>query len=161
MFEPGFPAHKRLVNFGYKGVIFSSIGLLAGIIGTATSNGLLELRKVLDPTFVTKNEAPNILFNAMTWSAHMGVSSNLRQAALPGAAVCVAPCAYRPPPPAQEHAAGLHGTGRRAGGPGSCRLNQNRPCPPAGTRCWAAWTACWSTSCPSACSGPTAPSSAA
>jgi hypothetical protein len=22
MFEPGFPAHKRLVNFAYKGVIF-------------------------------------------------------------------------------------------------------------------------------------------
>jgi hypothetical protein len=44
MFEPGFPLHKRLVNFGYKGVVFAGIGLLAGIVGTSVSNGLLVLR---------------------------------------------------------------------------------------------------------------------
>lgn len=84
MFEPGFAVSKRLLNFGYKGLIFSTIGLLAGIVGTATSNGLLSLRKKLDPTFVTNNEAPNILFNAATWSAHMGFSSNLRYQVLGG-----------------------------------------------------------------------------
>lgn len=84
MFEAGFPVHKRLVNFFYKGIIFSTIGLFAGVIGTSASNGLLELRKKLDPTFVTNNEPPNILFNAMTWSAHMGFSSNLRYQVLGG-----------------------------------------------------------------------------
>jgi enhancing lycopene biosynthesis protein 2 len=44
MFEPGFGAGKRLVNFAYKGAVFSVIGLLAGIIGTSISNGLLTLR---------------------------------------------------------------------------------------------------------------------
>jgi hypothetical protein len=84
MFEPGFPVSKRLVNFAYKGVVFSGIGLLAGIIGTSISNGLLMLRKELDPTFETQNVPPSVLGNAMCWSAHMGISSNLRYQILGG-----------------------------------------------------------------------------
>jgi hypothetical protein len=64
--------------------VFSVVGFAAGIIGTATSNGLLALRKRLDPGFESQNAAPNVLLNAGTWAAHMGVSSNARYQVLNG-----------------------------------------------------------------------------
>ncbi len=51
LFEPGFGLGSRLVNFAYKGGVFAFIGMCAGLVGTATSNGLLELRKKMDPSF--------------------------------------------------------------------------------------------------------------
>jgi hypothetical protein len=84
MFQAGFPVSKRLVNFAYKGFIFSMIGLMAGTVGTSVSNGLLALRKQLDPTFVTQNEPPTVLGNASCWALHMGISSNLRYQVLGG-----------------------------------------------------------------------------
>eukprot|EP00775_Hariotina_reticulata_P011776 gene11776-11921_t len=84
MFEAGFPAHKRLLNFAYKGFIFAVIGMMAGTVGTSLSNGLLHLRKQLDPTFETQNEPPTVLGNAACWSLHMGISSNLRYQLLGG-----------------------------------------------------------------------------
>lgn len=85
MFEKGsFSVGSRLLNFAYKGSIFAVIGFMAGITGTAISNGLLSVRKQLDPNFVLQNEPPNIIYNALTWSAHMGVSSNLRYQLLGG-----------------------------------------------------------------------------
>uniref|UniRef100_A0A7S0S1J2 Uncharacterized protein n=1 Tax=Chlamydomonas leiostraca TaxID=1034604 RepID=A0A7S0S1J2_9CHLO len=79
MFEPGaYSAGKRLLNFGYKGAVFSCIGFIAGIAGTSVSNGLLLLRKQLDPNFKLVNEQPNVVFNAATWALHMGLSSNAR-----------------------------------------------------------------------------------
>ena len=53
LFQPGYPLGKRLVNFAYKGTVFAFIGMCAGLVGTATSNGLLELRKKLDPGFTS------------------------------------------------------------------------------------------------------------
>ena len=45
MFEPGsFSAGQRLINLGYKGVMFSGIGFFAGILGTAITNTLLVVR---------------------------------------------------------------------------------------------------------------------
>jgi hypothetical protein len=85
MFQAGFPVSKRLVNFVYKGFIFSFIGLMAGTVGTSISNGLLALRKQLDPNFVTQNEPPTVLGNAACWALHMGISSNLRYQILGGA----------------------------------------------------------------------------
>jgi hypothetical protein len=61
------------------------IGLLAGTVGTSISNGLLALRKQLDPTFVTQNEPPSVVGNAACWALHMGISSNLRYQVLGGA----------------------------------------------------------------------------
>lgn len=85
MFEPGaYSVGARGLNFLYKGGVFAVIGLMAGIIGTATSNGLLLMRKKLDPDFKLQNEPPNILYNACTWSLHMGISSNLRYQILGG-----------------------------------------------------------------------------
>lgn len=84
MFQPGFALSKRLINFGYKGFIFAFIGMSAGLVGTAMSNGLLAARKALDPEFKTQNTPPNVLANAATWALHMGVSSNFRYQALNG-----------------------------------------------------------------------------
>lgn len=84
MFQPGFAISKRAVNFAYKGAIFAFIGLCAGLVGTALSNGLLLARKTLDPEFKLQNTPPNVLANASCWALHMGVSSNLRYQMLNG-----------------------------------------------------------------------------
>lgn len=85
MFEPGsYGVVKRLINLGYKGLVFAMMGFAAGAFGTSLSNGLLALRKRLDPTFQLQNEPPNIFWNAFTWSVHMGISSNLRYQCLGG-----------------------------------------------------------------------------
>ncbi|KAJ8550774.1 hypothetical protein K7X08_000144 [Anisodus acutangulus] len=54
------------------------IGFAAGLVGTAISNGLIKIRKKMDPNFETPNKPPPTLLNAATWATHMGVSSNLR-----------------------------------------------------------------------------------
>lgn len=73
-----------MVNFAYKGGVFAFIGMCAGLVGTTTSNGLLELRKKLDPTFMPPNEPPSIVGNASCWALHMGISSNSRYQMLNG-----------------------------------------------------------------------------
>lgn len=65
-------------------MVFGLVGFSAGIIGTAVSNGLLALRKQLDPEFTLQNAAPAILPNAGCWGTHMAVSSNLRYQLLNG-----------------------------------------------------------------------------
>ena len=82
--DVNFGVSKRLLNFGYKGLIFALVGFGAGIAGTAISNGLLLLRKKMDPDFKSQNKPPNVLFNAATWATHMGISSNLRYQVLNG-----------------------------------------------------------------------------
>ncbi|KAJ8755322.1 hypothetical protein K2173_019120 [Erythroxylum novogranatense] len=85
MFEPG--AYSLLNRFGtlvYKGSIFAAVGFAAGLVGTAISNGLINMRKKMDPTFETPNKPPPTLLNAVTWAIHMGVSSNLRYQTLNG-----------------------------------------------------------------------------
>ncbi len=43
----------RLVNMGtsMQGAVFGLVGFCAGVIGTSLSNGLIALRKRLDPKF--------------------------------------------------------------------------------------------------------------
>ncbi|KAF7825393.1 protein RETICULATA-RELATED 3, chloroplastic-like [Senna tora] len=85
MFEPG--AYGIVDRFGtlvYKGIVFAAVGLAAGLVGTAISNGLIQIRKKMDPSFETPNKPPPTLLNAFTWAAHMGVSSNLRYQTLNG-----------------------------------------------------------------------------
>lgn len=91
MFEPGFALSKRLLNFAYKGMVFASIGISAGMVGTAISNGLILARKKLDPEFVQVNESPNVLANASCWAFHMGLSSNLRYQMLNGMDMLIQP----------------------------------------------------------------------
>ncbi|GMI89902.1 RETICULATA-RELATED 3 [Hibiscus trionum] len=79
MFEPGcYTLMNRLGTAVFKGAVFAAVGFGAGLVGTAISNGLIKLRKKMDPTFETPNKPPPTLLNAVTWATHMGVSSNLR-----------------------------------------------------------------------------------
>ncbi|CAN4104957.1 unnamed protein product [Withania somnifera] len=85
MFEPG--GYSLLSRFGtlvYKGALFAGVGFAAGLVGTAISNGLIKIRKKMDPNFETPNKPPPTLLNAATWATHMGVSSNLRYQTLNG-----------------------------------------------------------------------------
>ncbi|KAK8516071.1 hypothetical protein V6N13_093171 [Hibiscus sabdariffa] len=85
MFEPGgYTLMNRLGTAVFKGVVFAAVGFGAGLVGTAISNGLIKMRKKMDPTFETPNKPPPTLLNAVTWATHMGVSSNLRYQTLNG-----------------------------------------------------------------------------
>ncbi|CAI9097154.1 OLC1v1033508C1 [Oldenlandia corymbosa var. corymbosa] len=85
MFEPGsYGLVPRLGTFVYKGVVFAAVGFAAGLVGTALSNGLIAMRKKMDPNFETPNKPPPTLLNASTWALHMGISSNLRYQSLNG-----------------------------------------------------------------------------
>ncbi|WOL18046.1 protein RETICULATA-RELATED 3, chloroplastic-like [Canna indica] len=85
MFEPGsYSILSRLGTFVYKGATFAAVGFAAGLVGTAISNGLIALRKKMDPEFETPNKPPPTLLNAGTWALHMGLSSNFRYQTLNG-----------------------------------------------------------------------------
>ncbi|CAN8260049.1 unnamed protein product [Cochlearia groenlandica] len=86
MFEQGsFTVMNRFGTLVYKGMLFATVGLAAGLVGTAISNGLIILRKKMDPSFETPNKPPPTLLNSLTWAAHMGVSANVRYQTLNGA----------------------------------------------------------------------------
>ncbi|XP_055812788.1 protein RETICULATA-RELATED 3, chloroplastic-like [Solanum dulcamara] len=85
MFEPGaYSLFSRVGTLVYKGTLFAAVGFAAGLVGTAVSNGLIKIRKKMDPNFETPNKPPPTLLNAATWATHMGVSSNLRYQTLNG-----------------------------------------------------------------------------
>ena len=85
MFEPGaYSLVDRAGTFVYKGIVFAGVGFAAGLTGTAISNGLIALRKKMDPSFETPNKPPPTVLNSLTWAAHMGVSSNFRYQSLNG-----------------------------------------------------------------------------
>ncbi|KAF8751279.1 hypothetical protein HU200_012156 [Digitaria exilis] len=75
---------SRVATIVSKGATFAAVGFAAGLAGTAISNGLIAMRKRMDPAFETPNKAPPTLLNAATWALHMGVSSNLRYQTLNG-----------------------------------------------------------------------------
>lgn len=85
IFEPGpYALSSRVATLVNKGATFAAVGFAAGLVGTAISNGLIALRKKMDPKFEPPNKAPPTLLNAATWAAHMGISSNLRYQTLNG-----------------------------------------------------------------------------
>ncbi|XP_022721874.1 protein RETICULATA-RELATED 3, chloroplastic-like [Durio zibethinus] len=85
MFEPGaYTLVNRFGTFVFKGAVFAAVGFAAGLVGTAISNGLIKMRKKMDPSFETPNKPPPTLLNALTWATHMGFSSNLRYQTLNG-----------------------------------------------------------------------------
>ncbi|XP_073052385.1 protein RETICULATA-RELATED 3, chloroplastic-like [Primulina eburnea] len=85
MFEPGaYSLLSRLGTFVYKGTLFAAVGFAAGLFGTVISNGLISMRKKMDPNFETPNKPPPTVLNAATWAIHMGVSSNFRYQTLNG-----------------------------------------------------------------------------
>uniref|UniRef100_A0A1J3CH71 Protein RETICULATA-RELATED 3, chloroplastic n=1 Tax=Noccaea caerulescens TaxID=107243 RepID=A0A1J3CH71_NOCCA len=85
MFEQGsFTVMNRFGTLVYKGMVFATVGLAAGLVGTAISNGLIMLRKKMDPSFETPNKPPPTVLNSLTWATHMGVSANVRYQTLNG-----------------------------------------------------------------------------
>lgn len=85
MFEPGaYSLVNRLGTFVYKGTVFAAVGFAAGLVGTALSNGLIKMRKKMDPSFEPPNKPPPPVLNALTWAIHMGLSSNFRYQTLNG-----------------------------------------------------------------------------
>ncbi|KAI3447175.1 hypothetical protein Pfo_003840 [Paulownia fortunei] len=85
MFEPGpYSLLSRLGTFVYKGTLFAAVGFAAGLMGTAISNGLIMMRKKMDPNFETPNKPPPTVLNAVTWAIQLGISSNLRYQTLNG-----------------------------------------------------------------------------
>lgn len=85
MFQPGpYGVLDRFGTFVYKGFLFAAVGFAAGLVGTAISNGLIMMRKKMDPNFETPNKPPPTILNAATWAIHMGLSSNLRYQTLNG-----------------------------------------------------------------------------
>ncbi|KAF9626626.1 hypothetical protein IFM89_037419 [Coptis chinensis] len=77
-------------NFGYKGLVFACVGFAASLFGTAISNGLIMLRKKMDPNIETPSKAPPTILNALTWSAQMDLSSNLKCQILNGIEIVLA-----------------------------------------------------------------------
>lgn len=93
MFEPGaFTILDRFGTFIYKGIVFAGVGFAAGLVGTAISNALISMKKKIDPNFETPNKPPPTLLNAMTWAAHMGISSNFRYQTLNGVEFLLEKC---------------------------------------------------------------------
>lgn len=85
MFEPGaYSLIQRAGTFAYKGVQFGAAGFAAGLLGTAISNGLLAVRKQLQPGFIMQNDPPPTILNAATWALHLGLNSNFRYQSLNG-----------------------------------------------------------------------------
>ncbi|CAA0821406.1 Protein of unknown function (DUF3411 [Striga hermonthica] len=85
MFEPGpYTLLGRFGTFIYKGAVFAAVGFTAGLVGTVISNGLIAVRKKMDPSLETPNKPPPTLLNAVAWAGHMGLSSNLRYQTLNG-----------------------------------------------------------------------------
>lgn len=85
MFEPGpYGILSRFGTLVYKGTVFAAVGFGAGLVGTAISNGLIKIRKTMDPSFETPNKPPPTVLNAVTWAIHMGISSNFRYQSLNG-----------------------------------------------------------------------------
>eukprot|EP00884_Botryococcus_braunii_P007961 jgi/Botrbrau1/17166/Bobra.0157s0060.2 len=95
MFESGYSFSARATNFLYKGVVFAVVGFAAALVGTAMSNGLIALRSRLDKNFKSQNKPPNVVLNAGTWAAHMGISSNLRYQMINGLDTVVQPLLSR------------------------------------------------------------------
>eukprot|EP00892_Ulva_mutabilis_P006175 jgi/Ulvmu1/392/UM001_0399.1 len=84
IFERGFSLQGRALNLVFKTVMFGVIGFLAGLAGTCISNGLIGVRKMADPQYVSQNETPDVFLNSLAWTLHMGASSNIRYQMLNG-----------------------------------------------------------------------------
>lgn len=85
MWEAGaYSVAQRAGTFIYKGAVFATVGFGAGLMGTALSKLLLNVRKKVDPGFLLQNAPPPTLLNASTWALQLGVSSNFRYQVLNG-----------------------------------------------------------------------------
>ncbi|MCO5546595.1 hypothetical protein L7F22_000024 [Adiantum nelumboides] len=85
MWEMGaYSLAQRMGTFVYKGTLFATVGFGAGLVGTALSTMILNVRRQVDPSFSLQNPPPPTLLNACTWALQLGVSSNSRYQLLNG-----------------------------------------------------------------------------
>ncbi|KAJ6799673.1 putative protein RETICULATA-RELATED 3, chloroplastic [Iris pallida] len=88
IFQPGnFSLFARTATFFYKGVLFSAVGFVSGLVGTTLSNTLVAIKNNSKDEEVNKEKkkgGPPTVLNAATWAVHMGLSSNLRYQTLNG-----------------------------------------------------------------------------
>ncbi|CAH2064944.1 unnamed protein product [Thlaspi arvense] len=71
-------ADEDSIGLVEEGMVYATVSLAAGLVGTAISNGLIMLRKKMDPAFKKPNKPPLTVLNSLTWTTHMGVSANVR-----------------------------------------------------------------------------------
>lgn len=90
IFQPGnFSLLARTATFFYKGLLFSAVGFVSGLVGTTLSNTLVAIKNNNnkddnDNKEEKKKGGPPTVLNAATWAVHMGLSSNLRYQTLNG-----------------------------------------------------------------------------
>lgn len=73
-----FSLSQRAVSFFYAGAQYAIIGVVAGIVGTAITYGIIESRKYLDKSYKPERPLPAVLPNSAGWGTFMAVSSNTR-----------------------------------------------------------------------------------
>lgn len=75
---------SRLGTFLYKGGLFGVCGFFAALAGTAASQGLIAIRRVVAPDAMVNSELPNVLATASAWAGFMALSANPRYQAIAG-----------------------------------------------------------------------------
>jgi Protein RETICULATA-related len=68
----------RAASFVYAGAQYAAIGMVAGLVGTAITYGLIESRKALDKGYVPERPMPPLFASSAGWAAFMALSSNTR-----------------------------------------------------------------------------------
>lgn len=49
-----------------QGVVFGLVGFTAGVLGTSLSNGLIALRKKMDPNYEAQVSAASLVYRGLT-----------------------------------------------------------------------------------------------
>jgi len=73
----------RVASLLYKGALFGVCGFFAGLAGTGSAQGLMQLRKTLRPegevsVSAASKDMPGIIPSALGWAGYMALSSNPR-----------------------------------------------------------------------------------
>lgn len=85
-----FSATQRVASFVYGAAQYAAIGFAGGVVGTAITYALLELRKQVDPAYSPARPMPPVIPNSLGWAAFMGVSCNTRFQLVEGLELAVA-----------------------------------------------------------------------
>lgn len=75
---------SRVATLLYKGALFGVCGFCAALAGTAASQGLIAVRRVVAPDAPVNTDMPNVLATASAWAGFMCLSANPRYQAIAG-----------------------------------------------------------------------------
>jgi len=81
-----FSAVQRLAAVGRNGAKLFVVGTAASFVGTGMTNGILAVRKALDPSLKQQGEDMDLVRQSFAYGLYMSVSSNLRYQLLAGVA---------------------------------------------------------------------------